>query len=52
MYIIRSRNNYTIHFWDIYKAFDRVCHKGLLKEKKKEKKKKIKWKQQQKKEWK
>ena len=31
MYIIRSRNNYTIHFIDISKAFDRVWHKGLLK---------------------
>ena len=30
MYIIRSRNNYTIHFFDISKAFDRVWHKGLL----------------------
>ncbi|MCB4745297.1 MAG: hypothetical protein LGB07_06575 [Sulfurovum sp.] len=32
MYIIRSRNNYTIHFFlNISKAIDRVWHKGLLK---------------------
>ena len=32
MYIIQSRNNYTIHFFfDISKAFDRVWHNGLLK---------------------